>query len=108
MKEVSNERGALPIVVALIVVALLAVAGFAVHASTQAKKINDAKAQPSASATPTPTPNPTANWTKYNSSTGKFSLQYTPSWKAYTYAGDALTTCQKDRKDNEVFSATFT
>jgi hypothetical protein len=100
MKHLKSEHGMAFIAEIVLVAVVLAVVGVAVYASTQAKKTSDAKIQSSPSATPTPTPDPTANWTNYNSSTGKFSLKYSPDWKAYTYNSYALTTCQKDAKDN--------
>jgi hypothetical protein len=101
MKHLKDEHGMAFIVEIVLVAIVLAVVGLAVYASTQAKKTTSTvKTQSSPSATPTPTPNPTANWTKYNSSTGKFSLRYNPGWKVYTFNSYALSTCHKDAKDN--------
>lgn len=98
MKHIRDERGVGLILEIVLVAVVLAMVGFAIYSSTQAKKSNDVKNQPTVS--PATTPNITANWIKYSSSTGKFSFLHNPHWQIYTYAGEALKTCMKDRQDN--------
>ncbi len=67
MNYSSNERGALPILVALLVVALVAVVGFAVYNFSRSNQ----KAAQTVNASPSPTGSPAASATPTPSPTGK-------------------------------------
>jgi hypothetical protein len=95
MKHVSNERGALPLLVVILMALLVVVVGMAVYNGSKVRneKTQTANASPSPASSPestaSPVADPTANWTPFSASIGKYSLRYKPGWKTQycTYSG---------------------
>jgi len=85
MKYVSNERGALPVLVAILVVALVAVVGMAVNNANKSRQ----KAAQTASASPSPassteatsSPEATSSLSTYTSPEEGASFKYPSDWK---------------------------
>lgn len=108
MKLKNDQSGFIEVALAIVVVIVLAGAGYFAwqtfnkndhKVSTTSPTVSSSPAT-SKTSTSTATPDLTASWTSFTSVSGKYSLRYNPSWKIYTYGGDALKTCQKDRTDS--------
>jgi hypothetical protein len=85
MKSLKSQRGAIDIILILVVFVLAAgVGGYVYYRQQQNNKAEQAAGNGVTVAKhlkkPAPAPDPTANWTAYSSTKGKFSLKYPSTW----------------------------
>jgi hypothetical protein len=113
MRYTSNERGALPVLVALLVVALVAVIGIAVVNANKArnKDRQSVSASPSPASSPastaSPAVDPYAGWQVYKSPSDGISFKYPADWKIVaSYASQVdIAPTQGDTSFRVVFRA---